>query len=126
VYVASTLPVPFGPLYVVNVKLSLPGGTSGPPTVHGHGGVNAEVTLVVKPPGGAPPLTVFKEIVADCAFAPTYAGARRAVAAVAAGGAIENDVSTSASAGTLAGVDAPGEPPLHAANANTPMKAGMR
>jgi hypothetical protein len=64
--VAIVLPAPLVPSVVVKVKLSEPGGTNGPLTAHGQlPGVMDEVTLVVRPVGGAAPLTVFNVMVTD-------------------------------------------------------------
>ncbi len=70
--VAIAFPLAFEPSNVVKVKLSDPGGTSGPATAHGaQGGVTVDVTLVVKPIGGKLPSTVFSVICTEAAPAPT-------------------------------------------------------
>ena len=56
-------PVAFAPSNVVKVKASDPGGTRGPFTLHGQlAGVIDDVTVVVRPIGGAPPFTVLSVI----------------------------------------------------------------
>jgi len=130
VEVASEEPVPLAFAYVEKVKLSEPGGTDGPATAHGlHGTEMADVTDITSPTGGKPPLTVFRVIVTERAFAPTYFGARFADEDFTLGKPTKNDVGTSGAttafvaAGGVPVAGALPMPPLHAANAMTAARA---
>jgi hypothetical protein len=94
---AIVLPVALAPSKVVKLKLSDPGGTSGPLTVHGQlPGVIELVTVVVRPPGGALPFTVLSVILTETDPLPRYCGERERELALAFCGVLTaKDVGTS-------------------------------